>query len=311
MRTLGTKMKLHASALKSEEGRIQLFTVVFDVMVPAMKAQPTVFHKFIDMIYSVNRLLRWYNQNFDPLGKPEERRVLQMKGPWPTLVDIHGDGRYLRCGKRAQHVERLRDFIPEGWAELCFREKEANARGNEAKAHGDVHATKEAVRDKKEVFRKKYEAVRTLLPRLVCEGCIDDSEQRAKEGKRKRSPGKLRPDILLYGEQCNDETVLWEMQKRDAASGPAVLVVGTTLKTDSARKFAYDFCQRSACAVWVNLEAPPKDLRLHHVFEMDCQEFAAQMMSYLGSRISVESRKRIGKRTRKEGDVVSKRRRTS
>ena len=51
MRTLGTKMKLHDSALKSEEDLIQLFTVVFDVMVPAMKAQPTVFYTFVDMIY--------------------------------------------------------------------------------------------------------------------------------------------------------------------------------------------------------------------------------------------------------------------
>jgi len=56
--------------------------------------------------------------------------------------------------ENAQHVQGLRDFIPEGWAELCTREKETKARENEAKARGDVRSKKEAVRDKK-VVRKK------------------------------------------------------------------------------------------------------------------------------------------------------------
>lgn len=81
MRSLGTKMKLHGSGLKSEEGRIELFTVIFDVMVPTTEAQPTLFHKFIDRVHREQRLLRWYNQNFDPIGKPAERGILKIERP--------------------------------------------------------------------------------------------------------------------------------------------------------------------------------------------------------------------------------------
>ena len=64
-----------------------------------------------------------------------------------------------------------------------------------------------------------------------CPRRIERNQARASQGKRILSLGRLRPDVLLYGEPHPDDTDILQTIQSGLETGPdLVLVVGTTLK---------------------------------------------------------------------------------
>ncbi|KAH6694378.1 DHS-like NAD/FAD-binding domain-containing protein, partial [Leptodontidium sp. MPI-SDFR-AT-0119] len=107
------------------------------------------------------------------------------------------------------------------------------------------------------------------------------NQARASQGKRILSLGRLRPDVLLYGEPHPDDTGILQTIQSGLETGPdLVLVVGTTLKVPGSLSIATNFCRatqsRGGVAVWISKEAPL--LRVRHLFDYvfrgDCDDLA-------------------------------------
>ena len=61
---------------------------------------------------------------------------------------------------------------------------------------------------------------------------------REKVGIQRRRVGRLRPNVVLFGEQDPDGDAIGRITERDLRKGPdVVLVVGTGLKVPGARRF--------------------------------------------------------------------------
>jgi NAD-dependent SIR2 family protein deacetylase len=105
-------------------------------------------------------------------------------------------------------------------------------------------------------------------------------------GKRLRSVGFLRPNVLLYGEENPDEAQIVDTFNKDLHHPiDAVIIVGTRLYIRSLRQYVEDIYEaaksddREITVVWVNKERPTLGQRfqslLTHEFIGDCDDFAS------------------------------------
>lgn len=96
----------------------------------------------------------------------------------------------------------------------------------------------------------------------LCALCKDRDNQRTEIGKRSHGIGRMRPRITLYNDDDPDQEAIDTVREADLATIPdAVLVVGTSLKVEGAKKLARDMCQAThSCGgltAWINLDSPP------------------------------------------------------
>ncbi len=91
--------------------------------------------------------------------------------------------------------------------------------------------------------------------------------------------GRLRSNVLLYGEDNPKGDIIWELKEQDLMTGPeVVLVVGTALKVPGPRRLVAELCHaakaQAGSTVWINTDAPPFGLKLHldFAFQGDCDE---------------------------------------
>jgi NAD-dependent SIR2 family protein deacetylase len=79
---------------------------------------------------------------------------------------------------------------------------------------------------------------------LCCQRCLQRSQARISEGKRSLNIGRLRPNVLLYGEPHPDDKEILETARHNLRLCPElVLIVGTKLAIPGARSIAADFCR--------------------------------------------------------------------
>ncbi len=65
-----------------------------------------------------------------------------------------------------------------------------------------------------------------------------------KRGKRISSIGRLRPNMVLYGEEHSGGETIGATAEQDIRKGPdAILVAGTTLKAPGAKKLVREHCR--------------------------------------------------------------------
>ena len=62
-------------------------------------------------------------------------------------------------------------------------------------------------------------------------------------GKRRRGIGRLRPNVVLYGEENPKGDIIGEVAEQDLGTGPEIVfVVGTALKVPGATRLATELC---------------------------------------------------------------------
>lgn len=78
------------------------------------------------------------------------------------------------------------------------------------------------------------------------------------QGKRSLKIGRLRPNVLIYGEPHPDDKEILETAKHDLRICPeVVLIVGTKLAIPGARSIAADFCHAARrSSFWISKEEP-------------------------------------------------------
>ncbi|KAH6881125.1 DHS-like NAD/FAD-binding domain-containing protein, partial [Thelonectria olida] len=127
------------------------------------------------------------------------------------------------------------------------------------------------------------------FPRWVmasCPLCEEEQGERAIALKRRRDEGFLRPNVLLYGEDCPAEAEITAAFNSDLAQPiDAVLIVGTKLSIPPLADFAKRLCKvvransADSLVIWVSKESPTLGEAFQSLISFeylgDCDDFAA------------------------------------
>lgn len=115
-----------------------------------------------------------------------------------------------------------------------------------------------------------------------CNRCLEIALERERMGKRRLGIGRLRPNVVLYGEENPMGHMIGQMTEQDLRRGPEViLVVGTGPKVPGARRLVTELCRtakaRGRLTVWINKNSPRSGLSFgfDYAFIGDCDEVAS------------------------------------
>ncbi|KAL1865213.1 hypothetical protein VTK73DRAFT_5450 [Phialemonium thermophilum] len=106
-----------ASVYKHDSSTSSFHTMVRELAHLTSVAKPTPFHHMLASIAEEGRLLRLYSQNVDCIDTqipPLATNVpLNLKGPWPTTIQLHGGLQKMVCSK-CGHLEPFNGSLFEG-----------------------------------------------------------------------------------------------------------------------------------------------------------------------------------------------------
>ncbi|KAL1841093.1 hypothetical protein VTJ49DRAFT_7424 [Mycothermus thermophilus] len=99
----------------------------------------------------------------------------------------------------------------------------------------------------------------------TCPHCAGATAARQEKGKRALGVGKLRPDIVLYGEDHPQAHLISTLVQHDLSLGPdMLLILGTSLRVHGlkvlVREFAKAVHDRGGKVVFVNFTKPPESV---------------------------------------------------
>ena len=219
-------------------------------------------HKFIRALRDGGRLMRCYTQNIDGLeareglcmeltrGRGNKRRFMKKNYEAPRPQLTHGTDFDTGC-----EVVQLHGELSNLRCRVC--------------------ATERAWTDSEtEIF------LEGAAPN--CEKCAEKSEIRLATGKRGLAVGELRPNIVLYGEDHPQNSMLVPLIAFDQSSNPDILVImGTSLKVHGLQKVVRDFAkvihaQKNGKVIFVNRTRPSESQWegiIDEYVAMDCDDW--------------------------------------
>lgn len=118
-----------------------------------------------------------------------------------------------------------------------------------------------------------------------CPHCVGATTAREEKGKRALGVGKLRPDIVLYGEEHPNSHLISPIVTHDLALNPdLLLILGTSLRVHGlkvmVREFAKAVHTKGGKVVFVNFTKPPEsswgDI-IDYWIEWDCDAWVADL----------------------------------
>lgn len=135
-----------------------------------------------------------------------------------------------------------------------------------------------------------------------CQRCIQADEARQHRGRRSVAVGKLRPDVVLYGEEHPEATRIGELVTHDISLGPdVILIMGTSLRVHGLKVMVKEFSRaahaKGGKVVFVNNTKPPESTWgdvLDYWVQMDCDLWVEDLKKrrgelWLPQGLSVES----------------------
>ncbi|KAI5456996.1 DHS-like NAD/FAD-binding domain-containing protein [Mariannaea sp. PMI_226] len=118
-----------------------------------------------------------------------------------------------------------------------------------------------------------------------CPHCVGATTAREERGKRALGVGKLRPDIVLYGEEHPNSHLISPIVTHDLALSPdLLLILGTSLRVHGlkvmVREFAKAVHTKGGKVVFVNFTKPPESSWgdvIDYWIEWDCDAWVADL----------------------------------
>lgn len=118
-----------------------------------------------------------------------------------------------------------------------------------------------------------------------CPHCVGATTAREEKGKRALGVGKLRPDIVLYGEEHPNSHLISPIVTHDLALSPdLLLILGTSLRVHGlkvmVREFAKAVHTKGGKVVFVNFTKPPESSWgdvIDYWIEWDCDAWVADL----------------------------------
>jgi NAD-dependent histone deacetylase SIR2 len=262
------------------------------------EVEPTITHRFIAQMRDVGKLARVYTQNIDEIEKkiglstdlkhgfgnkkrksikqqpPESERervteIVAEKGSPGAKGIIHASQ---TSEDSIQPKPRL-NFSPDKGVECVF-------------LHGSLHALRCFVCGKLCDWDEGGRESRTLSgEQPECPHCAGATAARQEKGKRALGIGKLRPDIVLYGEEHPQSDLISPIVQHDLAAGPdLLLVLGTSLRVHGLKVMVKEFAKavhkKGGKVVFINFTKPSESAWgdvLDYWIEWDCDAWVEDL----------------------------------
>lgn len=245
------------------------------------EVEPTTTHHFIARLRDIGKLSRVYTQNIDEIEK---------KIGLSTDLKVGAGNKRRKSAKQQQ----LADTEQTGEDDLMQLNEEDDAVGREAfqssqnPENGETtkqRATNPPDKGVECVFlHGSLQALRCFACARLCDWDAEDREAmtmsgeqpdcphclgataaRQEKGKRALGIGKLRPDIVLYGEEHPQSDLISPIVQHDLSAGPdLLLVLGTSLRVHGlkvmVREFAKAIHQKGGKVVFINFTKPSESI---------------------------------------------------
>ncbi|KAF6843646.1 nad-dependent histone deacetylase sir2 [Colletotrichum musicola] len=112
-----------ASVYKHDSSTEKFHKMICDLSNMVKAAKPTPFHHLLASLAQEKRLLRLYSQNVDCIDtnmEPLKTAVpLNVRGPWPTTIQLHGSVEHMVCSKCADIKPLKNELFVGHEAPLC------------------------------------------------------------------------------------------------------------------------------------------------------------------------------------------------
>lgn len=265
------------------------------------EVEPTITHRFIAQMRDVGKLARVYTQNIDEI----EKKI-------GLSTDLkHGLGNRKRKSIKQQHPEPSEEeeatgspddagpVQSAGAAPASQKSEEGTLTQSKSRSdlspgrgvecvflHGSLHSLRCFVCGKLCDWDEDGRESCTLSgEQPECPHCAGATAARLEKGKRALGIGKLRPDIVLYGEEHPQSDLISPLVQHDLAAGPdLLLVLGTSLRVHGLKVMVKEFARavhkKGGKVVFINFTKPSESVWgdiLDYWIEWDCDAWVEDL----------------------------------
>ncbi|KAI1101675.1 DHS-like NAD/FAD-binding domain-containing protein [Jackrogersella minutella] len=257
------------------------------------EVEPTPTHRFIAQLRDVGKLARVYTQNIDEIekkiglstdlknGAGNRRR----KSAKQQIMDPERDNKENPEPSKSEDEPNGVDSGQASQSSDVFgrsntRSVLAPDRGVECVfLHGSLHALRCFVCGKLCDWDEDGRESCTMLgEQPECPHCAGATAARQERGKRALGVGKLRPDIVLYGEEHPQSDLISPIVQHDLSAGPdLLLILGTSLRVHGLKVMVKEFSKavhnKGGKVVFINLTKPSESAWgdiIDYWIEWDC-----------------------------------------
>ncbi|KAK7748219.1 NAD-dependent deacetylase hst3 [Diatrype stigma] len=269
------------------------------------EVQPTATHHFIAQLRDVGKLARVYTQNIDEIekkiglstdlrnGAGNKRRKSAKQ---QALTGSDGDTKENIAQPKAEEdssangkadTSQPASQTPEDAERVKSRPGLTPDKGVECVfLHGSLHSLRCFVCGKLCDWDADNRESRTLSgEQPECPHCAGATAARQEKGKRALGVGKLRPDIVLYGEEHPESDLISPIVQYDLSAGPdLLLVLGTSLRVHGLKVMVKEFAkavhQKGGKVVFINFTKPSESVWgdiIDYWIEWDCDAWVTDL----------------------------------
>ncbi|KAM0792513.1 hypothetical protein ACM66B_005183 [Microbotryomycetes sp. NB124-2] len=300
-----------ASLFQSEQNAAIFFTMIAELKRMADKASPTPFHRFLKSLDDQGKLFRVYTQNIDGLEEkaglsyglgnkslPLPPRRAPRSPTKPKAAAAHPPTSLGNVTRRANDKQESTGLPYPSPAPSPPQETTASSRASHAEIprciplHG-VLSTMSCAQCSTTEPVSPYLSELEAGQAISCPTCRTVDETRASKGVRSRGVGKLKPDVVLYGEEHKDGERVGEITRRDlmGARPDLLLVVGTSLKVPGTKRLVRELAKVIKPPTKVNAAGADDEEDVGEDDDEDCKMPSASAQSSM-STASTASGKR-------------------
>ena len=269
------------------------------------EVQPTTTHHFIAQLRDLGKLARVYTQNIDEIekkiglstdlrnGAGNRRRKSAKQQPLadpekdtnetsdqcknedesPPNGKIDASQPSTQSSEEADRIKPRRGLSPDRGVECVF-------------LHGSLHSLRCFVCGKLCDWDEDNRESRTLSgEQPECPHCAGATAARQEKGKRALGVGKLRPDIVLYGEEHPQSDLISPIVQHDLSAGPdLLLVLGTSLRVHGLKVMVKEFAKavhnKGGKVVFINFTKPSESVwgdSIDYWIQWDCDAWVTDL----------------------------------
>ncbi|KAI5919199.1 DHS-like NAD/FAD-binding domain-containing protein [Camillea tinctor] len=269
------------------------------------EVEPTVTHRFIAQMRDVGKLARVYTQNIDEIekkiglstdlknGAGTKRRRPNKQSP----IESEREGK--------ENTEPLKSEDDPGSSASASAPVSASQDPDESITrnkprtslvqdkgvecvflHGSLHALRCFVCGKLCDWDEDGRESCTLSgEQPECPHCAGATAARQEKGKRALGVGKLRPDIVLYGEEHPQSDLISPIVQHDLSAGPdLLLVLGTSLRVHGLKVMVKEFAKavhnKGGKVIFINFTKPSESVWgdiIDYWIEWDCDAWVEDL----------------------------------
>lgn len=231
-------------------------------------ASPT--HRFTKTLRDTHKLVRCYTQNIDGLEARE--------GLCSNMS--RGTGSRARFTKKV--LEKPRSDAP------IMPGSDRDGGCEVVQLHGELEDLRCTLCQKTCSWEDGREVTLLGGEAPECQACLDADRDRRNRGKRGTAVGRLRPNIVLYGEEHPSADLLSKITTHDLGLAPDVLLIlGTSLRVHGLKILVKEFAKAvhakaggKGKVIFVNLTKPPESVWngvIDYHVAMDCDAWVGDL----------------------------------